>query len=337
MEKSGDHSAVKDNHDQDAQIAVSLETLVRHVSETSRNELAALRATLDQQIASIEARLEPGKQRPAIDATLKIIDRITGDRIDHARQQADTTVSQALAANTMLRTALSNAQQQLESAQAAAAAAEADRKALAAKHREALNDRTKLVAALEKSQAQLFEAQNQLQTSQLGTQELVAQYQQLMAASQKLTDGLSQTLLQKSKISAAPPPPASAVTAPKKTLPFADKARDTKRVKIRRGTQVSMDGIPGELVDLSIGGAQVVLGQSVKPNQLVRLIFPTPTGQLVCKGRVVWALFEQPGTSLSVYRTGVKFTDGDAAGIEAFMNHFCDETFMVSRRSSGIA
>jgi hypothetical protein len=326
---------VKDTHDQDAQINASLETLVRHVSETSRNELAALRAALDQHIASLNARLEPGKQQPAIDATLKIIDRITGDRIDHARQQAETTIAQALAANTMLRTALSNAQQQLESAQAAAAAAEADRKALAAKHREALNDRTKLVAALEKSQAQLFDAQAQLKTSQQGTQELVEQYQQLVAASQKLTDGLSQTL-QKSKTSTNPPA-ASAVTAPKKALQFSEKARDTRRVKIRRGTQVSLDGIPGELVDLSIGGAQVVLRQSVKPNQLVRLIFPTPTGQLTCKGRIVWALFEQPGTSLSVYRTGVKFADGDAVAIEAFMNNYCDETFMVSRRSSEIA
>lgn len=326
---------MKDTHDLDAQISASLETLVRHISETSRTELAALRASLDQHIASLNARLDPGKQQPAIDATLKIIDRITGDRVDHARQQADATITQAVAANTMLRTALSNAQQQLESAQAAAAAAEADRKALAAKYREAVNDRTKLVAALEKSQAQLFDAQAQLKTSQQGTQDLVEQYQQLVAASQKLTDGLSQTL-QKSKTSTNSPA-ASAVAAPNKSLQFSEKARDTKRVKIRRGTQVSVDGIPGDLIDLSIGGAQVVLRQSVKPNQLVRLILPTPAGQLICKGRVVWALFEQPGTSLSVYRTGVKFAEGDPVAIEAFMNNFCDETFIVSRRSSGSA
>ena len=76
-----------------------------------------------------------------------------------------------------------------------------------------------------------------------------------------------------------------------------------------------MDGIPGELVDLSVGGAQAVLRQLVKPNQLVRLVSPTAAGQLICKGRIVWVLYEQPGTSLSVYRLGVKFTDVDVSDV----------------------
>jgi len=383
---------VKDNHDQDAQIGVSLETLVRHISETPRNELAALRAALDQQISSIEARLEASNHQPGIDATVKIIARVTRERIDHARQQAEATVAQALAANTMLRTALDNAQQQLESAQTAVATAEADRKAIAAQHRETLNERNRLAAALDKSHAQLLDVQARLKNSQQETQGLAvecvelqrrlkdvtaarataeAQYQQLVIASQKLTDGLSQTLhreREQVRVIAATPPmrgesaddkaatkitrlsttsskrtlstnsaAVSAVRAPRKPLQFAEQARDAKRVKIRRGTHVSVDGIPGELVDLSIGGAQAVLRQSVKPNQLVRLIFPTPAGQLICKGRIVWALYEQPGTSLSVFRTGVKFTDVDARAVEDFMNNFCEESFMQSRHSSGIA
>ena len=104
-----------------------------------------------------------------------------------------------------------------------------------------------------------------------------------------------------------------------------------------RVTRVSVDGIPGELVDLSVGGAQAVLRNLVRPNQLVRLVLPTAAGQLACKGRIVWVLYEQPGTSLSVYRMGVKFTDVDAKAVEDFMKDFCEQPPMQSQQSSGTA
>jgi hypothetical protein len=380
--------AVKDNHHENAPIGVSLETLARHILETPRNELAALRAAFDRQISSIEARLEASNYQPAIDATVKIITEVIDERSDGAEQRAE----QALAANTMLRKALDNAQQQLESAQAAVAAAEADRKAIAAEHREALNEKKKLAAALDKSHAQLVDVQARLKNSQQETEELAAerlelqrrlkdvtaakasaerQYQQLVLASQKLSDGLAQTLhgqreqvraiaaasptrsesaedtaaAKITRLSATPskstpsasPAAASPVSARKKPLQFSEQARDAKRVKIRRGTHVNVDGIPGELVDLSVGGAQAVLGQMVKPNQLVRLIFPTAAGQLICKGRIVWVLYEQPGTSLSVYRLGVKFTDIEVKAVEDFMKDFGEESLAPSQRSSEIA
>jgi hypothetical protein len=380
-EKTADHSPVKDNHDEDGQIRVSLETLARHLAETPRNELVALRAAFDRQISSIEAVLEMGTHQPAIDATVEIIARVIGERIDHAQQRAKTAVTQTLAANTMLRKALDNAQQQLESAQAAVATAEADRKAIAEQHREALNEKKRLTAALDKSHAELADVQRRLKNSQQETEELAVerldlqrrlkdaaaarataetQYQQLVIASQKLSDGLSQTLDAKrepvravaaqtatnitrlsttpaSKSAPSTPEVAPPVSARRKPLQFSEQARDAKRVKVRRSTHVTVDGIPGELVDLSVGGAQAVLRQLVKPNQLVRLIFPTAAGQLICKGRVVWALYEQPGTSLSVYRIGVKFTDVDARPLEDFMRDFCEESPIQSQRSSEIA
>jgi hypothetical protein len=178
------------------------------------------------------------------------------------------------------------------------------------------------------------------------------QYQQLVAASQKLTDGLSRTLHgqreQAAAIAAAPPkraepvearvdpkaarpaPPPPKSPAAKKPLQFSGQARDANRVKIRRGTQLTVDGIPGELVDLSVGGAQAVVRQMVKPNQLARLILPTAAGQLICKGRIVWVLYEQPGTSLSVYRFGVKFTDVEAKAVEDYMRDFREEPLAQS-------
>lgn len=341
---------MENNDHEDAPIGISLETLARQILETPRNELAALRAAFDRQISSIEARLEASNHQPAIDAAFKIITEVIDERIDGAEQRADTTVTQALAVNAMLRKALDNAQRQLGSAQTAVAAAEADRKAIAAERLE-LQRRLKDVTAAQAS--------------------VERQYQQLALASRKLTDGLSQTLHGKREqvrpIAAAPPTriesaedkagakttrlsatplkstpsgipaAASPASARKKPLQFSEQARDAKRVKIRRGTQVSVDGIPGELVDLSVGGAQAVLRQMVKPNQLVRLIFPTAAGQLICKGRIVWVLYEQPGTSLSVYRLGVKFTDVDVRAVEDFMKDFCEESLAQSQHSSGIA
>ncbi|RPI53278.1 MAG: hypothetical protein EHM55_14295, partial [Acidobacteria bacterium] len=204
---------------------------------------------------------------------------------------------------------------------------------------------------------------------------LEAQYRQLEAVGQKLSGALSQMLRERdpdrapaadvprqaalpqnretakpaplkaatAKSASAPsaspasPTPVVPAVAQKKPLQFSGKARDAKRVQIRRGIDVLVDGIPGELVDLSIGGAQAILRQAVKPNQLVRLVLLTAVGQVICKGRIVWVVFEQPDTSLSVYRTGVKFADVDQAAVENFMNDFCDKPSIQSRHSSDVA
>ncbi|MBW8868453.1 MAG: PilZ domain-containing protein [Acidobacteria bacterium] len=127
-------------------------------------------------------------------------------------------------------------------------------------------------------------------------------------------------------------------TPNKKPIQFPGPARDAQRVVIRAGTQVTLDGIPGDLIDLSIGGAQVLLTQSVRPNQVVRLNLPTDAGQISCKGRVVWAVFEQSRTSMAMYRAGMKFSESDAAAVEAFMNDYSEIPIMQHQRStSGVA
>ena len=374
---------MKERSDNDAPITVSLETLAGHILQTPRTELAALRAAFERQIAAIEARMSASTHQPAIDATVKIIADVISDNVERAQQRAESDVTQALAVNAMLRKALDNAQQQLQSAEAELAAADADRKTLASQQRDAVHDKKKLAAALEKSLAQLSEVQAQLKRSQLEAEELAGerlelqrklkdvatakavaetQYKQLVEASQKLTDGLSRTLQgqrdQGRPVAAAPPPrrvepaevkaeakpprpaavaPPPRSPAPKKPLQFSGQARDAKRVKIRSGTHITVDGIPGELVDLSVGGAQAVVRQMVKPNQIARLVLPTAAGQLICKGRIVWVLYEQPGTSLSVYRFGLKFTDVEDKAVEDYMQDFREEPLALSGQSSEIA
>lgn len=236
--------------------------------------------------------------------------------------------------------------------------AEAELETLRAQHREAISEKNELQAQLKQSQqdtaklvAERADLHRKLKDAIAAKAVAETHYQQLAAASQQLTDGLSRTLYEQREQAARPaitgvpkktePLPASKSEAPanpptkKKPLQFSGPARDAKRVKIRQGTYVSVDGIPGELVDMSLGGAQAVLRQLVKPNQLVRLTIPTAGERLICRGRIVWVVYEQPGTSLSVYRTGVKFTDSDATAVEDFMQNFAEES--TGRRSTGTA
>jgi regulator of replication initiation timing len=164
-----------------------------------------------------------------------------------------------------------------------------------------------------------------------------AEYQ-FATAKQLMTDALAQMRRDREQFAPSPSTPSAPVSLSKKPLQFSEPARDSKRVKIRRGLQVNIDGVTGELVDLSLGGAQALLTQAVRPNQLIRLTIPRAEGQVTCKGRVVWAVHEQPATSLSVFRTGVKFTEVDTGAVEKVMNDFGDRpTFVQSRNSSGVA
>jgi len=171
-----------------------------------------------------------------------------------------------------------------------------------------------------------------------------AGHAELASVNQKLSDALSKTLHQareerrpnaadpgngSARSSSAKHKSSSAVSqtsepaAQRKVLQFSEQARDSKRIAMRQGTHISVEGIPGELVDLSVGGAQVVLRQSVKPNQLVRLHLPTSWGEMVAKARVVWVIYEHREVSLSVYRTGLKLTEFDTQSLERFMRDFC--------------
>jgi hypothetical protein len=217
--------------------------------------------------------------------------------------------------------------------------ADADIRAAVAKQRETLAQLLDLQAQLKRSQQEItklggerVELQRKLTDATAAASLAETRYQQLAAASQQLAEGLSRTLHEQRDQSHPPAPakrnqpPAAPASAKKKPLQFSGPARDAKRVRIRGGIRVNVDGNFGDLIDVSLGGAQAVLTQMVKPNQLVRLTVPTGSGHLVCRGRVVWVVYEQPGTSLSVYRVGVKFTDADATAVEDFMRDYAAQS-----------
>ena len=217
---------------------------------------------------------------------------------DHADEDAaiEATAETIAAA---IREHVRRAQQRADAdMKATLATAEAERKAMA---------------------AQLAELQRKLKEATAAKALAEAQYEQLVAASEQLAQGLTRTLAEQ-RTQSRPAP--SVPSVKKKPIQFPGPPRDAKRVRMRPGTYVSVDAIPGELVDLSLAGAQLLLTQMVKPNQVVRATIPTAKERITCRGRIVWVAYEQPETSLSVYRTGVKFTDIDTSAVEDFMKDF---------------
>jgi archaeosine-15-forming tRNA-guanine transglycosylase len=90
--------------------------------------------------------------------------------------------------------------------------------------------------------------------------------------------------------------------------------RGTPRVTVAKGVEVLVDGNAAVLVDLSIGGAQVLSATVLKPNQRVRVTLTDERGALRINGTIAWATFEIPPR----YRAGIEFLGGDSAAIESY-------------------
>jgi hypothetical protein len=97
-------------------------------------------------------------------------------------------------------------------------------------------------------------------------------------------------------------------------------ARQARRLKKQEGLDLTVDGAETSLVDVSSTGAQIVSPAAMRPNRVLRMMLRAGGRALECKGRVMWARFEQArGTAAAHYRVGVKFTDVDQKTVEAFL------------------
>ena len=340
-----------DDTDNSTTIDAAVERVSDAVADRAKQARKQAEASAAQTLAAIEVEL---KARLSTETAANIMLRTALDEAKKEQKKLTTAIDTAQAKMLALQTQVKTAQREAEANSVALTAAQHQVQELTSE-RAALLQQVKALTA--------------------GKAAADAQWRQLEGVSQKLSSALSQMVREREPGSAsvaevlaetaqavqaasapAPPPvarpatplkavrtsapagpvPVPAPAAPKKPLSFSEKARDAKRIRIRRGIDVVVDAIPGELVDLSLGGAQALLRQAVKPNQLVRMVVPTATGQLICKGRVVWVTYEQPGTSLSLYRTGVKFSDADPSAVETFMADFCEKPSPL-RQSSGDA
>ena len=96
-------------------------------------------------------------------------------------------------------------------------------------------------------------------------------------------------------------------------------ARQAPRIRVEEGFQITVQGHPAQLINVSSGGAQVVVEEPVRPNQRLTVILPYKASQIVCKAKIVWARFEQPTNGQSRYRAGLEFVEVEAPAIAAFV------------------
>ena len=90
--------------------------------------------------------------------------------------------------------------------------------------------------------------------------------------------------------------------------------RGMPRLTIARGIELLIDGNAAVLVDLSMGGAQVLSANVLRPNQRVRITLTDEHGAIRVNGTIAWATFEIPPR----YRAGIEFVGGDSAAIQAY-------------------
>jgi hypothetical protein len=97
--------------------------------------------------------------------------------------------------------------------------------------------------------------------------------------------------------------------------------RQARRVKIKKNVNVTIDGAPSALVDLSTTGAQVLSPRAVRPDHSVQLMLPDGNGGLSCQARVVWVVVEHPrDAKQALYRAGIQFRGADAPEFGAFFS-----------------
>jgi hypothetical protein len=94
--------------------------------------------------------------------------------------------------------------------------------------------------------------------------------------------------------------------------------RRAPRFSVAKGIEVTIDGNPAALVNVSVVGAQVVSPTILKPNQRVRMTLPDPEGPIRLMAGVAWAAFEMPKSG-PVYRAGIEFFDAEAGNLDRFI------------------
>jgi hypothetical protein len=97
--------------------------------------------------------------------------------------------------------------------------------------------------------------------------------------------------------------------------------RRAPRFSIAEGVEVSIDGNPARLQDLSVVGAMVVSPTILRPNQRVRMLLPDKNRPVRFSASVAWASFEMPKGGPR-YRAGIEFFDADPAALNDFIESY---------------
>jgi hypothetical protein len=96
--------------------------------------------------------------------------------------------------------------------------------------------------------------------------------------------------------------------------------RRAPRFRIGPKALASVDTVKATLIDLSTIGTQLVTTLQLKPGQNVRMTLDDKKGSVRFNAIVMWASFEIPPSGAPRYRSGLEFTDAEAAAVDAFIS-----------------
>ena len=84
---------------------------------------------------------------------------------------------------------------------------------------------------------------------------------------------------------------------------------------------VAVNGDPGQMIDLSVSGAQVQVASRLRPLKVARLVLPDEAGDVRLQGTVAWAIAVPSGGSIQ-YRAGVEFVNPDKKRLVTFCEKY---------------
>jgi hypothetical protein len=111
-------------------------------------------------------------------------------------------------------------------------------------------------------------------------------------------------------------------------LPPIDALLETSRPLDRAGTRqaarypmnrrdVTVNGDAGQMIDLSVSGAQVQVALRLRPLKVARMILQGEDGEIKLQGTVAWAI-AVPDKGTITYRAGIEFVNPDKKKLSAY-------------------
>jgi len=115
-------------------------------------------------------------------------------------------------------------------------------------------------------------------------------------------------------------------------LPPIDALLETSRPLDRAGTRqaarypmnrrdVIVNGDAGQLIDLSVSGAQVQLSSRLRPLKVARISLPGEEGEIKLQGTVAWAI-AVPDKGMITYRAGIEFVNPEKKKLSAYCTKY---------------
>lgn len=300
--------------------------------EAERAARADLQRIADEARRQAEAeRAAAADLRRAAEHAERQLSSVQGDSVESVAnyQQLATALEDARATAAEFERALAEARDQVDEERAAAAELRAAADQAEQQLSSVQSDKVQWLANYERLESELAAARAEVQsfrglgaapggvdsTSQTGWHEIEVAAEPAARARRTAAEPREQELHHRQpKKAGAPAPNPSEALEPAVI-------RQGNRYTFREHIVVQVDGTSGTLVDLSVGGCQIVAQTTLKPNHVVKVLLPADRKPIACTGKVMWARLEPaaPGRPLT-YRAGVKFTKVDEAAIEAFLS-----------------